>query len=318
GGGFGGGGRQGGGGGFGGGGLGGGAGGQNANLPEGVNQIIALQADNSLLIQATPEAYLRLKEIVKNIDVLPRQVQIKVEFITASVNDIDQFGINFSLVPYPGVSGSSTLINTSVPTYSVGVISGNLVAQIQGALSKGRGKVIQSPTITTTNNTEARIEVQRQIPYTTSQTIIPNSGNTITTTTPQFLTLSTNLDVTPRINNDDTVTLFLTPQIETPGDIPTNGGPPATTRQRIQTLRTIRSGDTMVLGGLITDTESYSQSRIPILSDLPIIGNLFRNRGKNVSNAELLIFVTPTILDANGYATVTGGNSAAISGSVTP
>ncbi|BDI31254.1 hypothetical protein CCAX7_33050 [Capsulimonas corticalis] len=311
----------GGGGGFGGGGRGGigggGLGGQNgaAQLPEGVNKIIALQADNSLLIQATPEAYQRIREIVKNIDIAPRQVQIKVEFITAQVNDVDQFGINFDFLPYPGISADAPLGTGKASSYGISIASGNLVAELRANLSNGRSKTIQSPVITTTNNVQATIFQNQQIPYTTSTNIVGNNTNTTNTTT-QFLQVTTQLSVTPRINNDDTVTLALSPQISTPGAA-VAGSPPPVTTQGIQALRTIHSGETMVLGGLINNFDTSTSQRIPILSDLPIIGSLFRNRDKSVTNSELLIFVTPTILDYAGNATA-GAVGPNAPGSVTP
>ena len=92
------------------------------------------------------------------------------------------------------------------------------------------------------------------------------------------------------------------------------GGIPPTVSQEVTTLRTIRSGDTMVLGGLVRKQETQSSIRIPILADLPVLGGLFRTRNKQINDQELLIFVTPTIIgetndsetaNANGGQSVT-------------
>lgn len=290
-------------------------GGQTA-LPEGVDRIFALEGDNSLFIEATPDGFNRVRDIVKNLDIAPRQVQIKVEFVTASVTDVDAFGINFSLVPFPGIEVNNNqgaqANQTSIPQTYVSVASGNIVAELFASLVRTRGKVVQAPLITTTNNVTAQINIATQIPFITTTNIVGGNGNVTSNTAQNFLTLNTGLAVSPRINSDDTVTLNLSPRItDTTGQPALTGGPPPSITQSLNTLRTVHNGETMVLGGLVRKSESNSQSRIPFLGDLPIIGSLFRNRVNNVADTELLIFVTPTIINDNseGPATAAGLNT---------
>jgi len=292
-----------------------------AALPNGVARIFALQSNNSLLIEATPEGYNTVKQIVKILDIAPRQVQIKVEFVTASVADVDNLGINFDLVPYPGLElatkqGDSTISSAAPPTF-LQYATGNIVAQLYQTLTRTRGKVVQAPLITTTNNVTATIQVNTQIPFFTT-TVVSNGGLNGGTSQGQqanFLQLQTGLTVTPRINSDDSVTLNLNPQItDTTGQSAVGGIPPTIT-QSVTTLRTVRSGDTMVLGGLVRKQETSSTQRIPILADLPILGNLFRTRSKQTNDQELLIFVTPTIIgESNDSATANanGGQSVTV------
>jgi len=292
-----------------------------AQLPDGVTKIFALQSNNSLLVYGTVEGYNQVKQVVKILDIKPRQVQIKVEFVTASVADVDNLGINFDLVPFPGIElaskqGDSTIVSNVAPTF-LQYATGNVVAQLFQTLTRSRGKVVQAPLITTTNNVTASIEVNTQIPFFTT-TVVNTGGNNNGTATGQqanFLQLQTGLTVTPRINSDDSVTLNLAPQItDTTGQSPVGGIPPTIT-QRVTTLRTVRSGDTMVLGGLVRKQETSSTQRIPILADLPILGNLFRTRSKQTNDQELLIFVTPTIIgESNDSATANanGGQSVTV------
>ncbi len=285
-------------------------------LPEGVDRIFALQGDNSLFIEATPDGFNRVRDIVKNLDIAPRQVQIKVEFVTASVNDVDAFGINFSLVPYPGIevnNNQGTQANeSSIPQTYVQVAAGNIVAQLFSSLVRTRGKVVQAPLITTTNNVTAQIQITTQIPFITTTNVVGGNGTVTSNTSQNFLPISTGLAVQPRINSDDTITLNLQPQISDVSGPPSlSGGPPPTITQNLTTLRTVRNGETMVLGGLVRKSDNNSQSRIPFFSDLPIIGSLFRNRVTNNSDSELLIFVTPTIINdqPEGPATAAGLNT---------
>ncbi len=293
-------------------------------LPPGVTRMLALQSNNTIVIEATPDGYNLVKQIVKYLDVAPRQVQVKVEFVTASVTDVDALGVNFDLVPYPGLEvassqGSGTfggVFNGLNPTF-LQYATGNIAAQLFQTLTRTRGKVVQAPIITTTNNVTATIQVNTQIPFLTTS-VVSNGGVAGGTTQGQqqnFLTLTTGLTITPRINSDDSVTMNLAPQItDTTGQPSTNGVPP-TVQQTLTTLRTVRSGDTMVLGGLVRKQESSSSQRIPILSDIPILGGLFRTRNKQVNDQELLIFVTPTIInDTNdsGTANASGGQNISV------
>ena len=286
--------------------------GAQGQLPQGVEKIFALQSNNSLLVFATPDGYNLVKQIVKILDVAPRQVEIKVEFVTASVTDVDALGINFDLVPYPGLEVSSGqgsgqfggTISGIQPTF-LQYATGNIAAQLFQTLTRTRGKVVEAPLITTTNNVEARIQVVTQIPFFTTGVVSNGgvAGGTTQTSQANFLPLTTGLDITPRINSDDSVTMNLQPQITDTTGQPSVGGIPPTVQQFLTTLRTVRSGDTMVLGGLVRKQESASTQRIPILADIPYLGGLFRTRNKQINDQELLIFVTPTIIsDTNDSA----------------
>ncbi len=286
-----------------------------------MERIYALQSNNSLLVRATPEGFNELRRLVKILDIAPRQVQVKVEFVTASVTDVDNLGVNFDLVPYPGLEfgttqGNSTLVTGVQPTF-LQYATGNIVAQLYQTLTRTRGKVVQAPLITTTNNVQATIQISTQIPFFTSSTVSTGglNNNTFNNQQANFLQLQTFLTITPRINSDDSVTMNLAPQItDTTGQAAVGGIPPTIT-QNVTTLRTVRSGDTMVLGGLVRKQETASSQRIPILSDIPILGGLFRTRNKQVNDQELLIFVTPTIIgESNDSATANanGGQSVTV------
>jgi general secretion pathway protein D len=300
-----------------------GAQGRGAALPEGVNKIYALQSNNSLLVQATPDGYNLVKQLVKILDIAPRQVEIKVEFVTASVTDVDNLGVNFDLVPYPGLElatsqgsgqygGTATGIGPTFLQYA----TGNIVAQLFQTLVRTRGKVVQAPLVTTTNNYPATINISTTVPFITT-TVVGNgglNGGTTQGSNVNFLPITSGLVIQPRINSDDSVTMNLAPQIQdVTGQVV--GGVPTTITQSLTTLRTVRSGDTMVLGGLVRKQETSSSQRIPILSDIPILGGLFRTRNKQVNDQELLIFVTPTIIgesnDSN-TANANGGQSVTV------
>jgi general secretion pathway protein D len=298
--------QQGGGGGFGnvGGGQGGGQGGaqNSASLrPDGIKSIISDEQDNSLLVQGDADGIQQLRNIIQLLDVPAKQVQIKAEFITASVATVNQFGINFQLVPAPNLSTSftgSTVAGSSVVEFS----QGNLVAEMQAQLSVDDSKVVSAPLITTTNNTAATIQFNEQIPYVTSTTSVNGAGGNATTSGVAFLAVSSGLTVTPQINGDNSVTMILNLPSTTTNPSADASLPPTTTTQVVHTIRTVANGETMVIGGLVSKNDSNARVSVPFLGTLPIIGSLFRTRNINDANTELLIFITPTVLPYPGQS----------------
>ena len=291
--------------------------------PQGIDSIIANEQDNSLIVRGTPEGITELKQIIGFLDRAPRQVQIKVEFITTDVSNIDQFGINWEFLPFSNVAagfnggGAATgVTGTSFLTFA----QGNVATQLLATLTTTNSKVVASPIITTTNNVRGRIDFSSEIPYTTSSTVAQGSGNAISNTSVNFLTLNNFLEITPRINGDDSISLSLNPTLTAVSGAAISGGAPPTTQQSVNTYRTVANGETMVIGGLVQKNVTNGHSYIPFLSQLPIIGSIFRTRNLSVSDSELLIFVTPTILPPIGSGeaqTPTEAGSAPSSGDST-
>ncbi len=301
-----------------------GANGQTSSLrPQGIDSIAANEQDNSLIVRGTPEGITELKQIIGFLDRAPRQVQIKVEYITTQVTDLDQFGINWEFLPssnvatgFNGGGAASGLPGSSYLTFA----QGNVATQLLATLTSGHSKVVSAPIITTTNNTPASFNFSTQVPFQTQSTVAQGSGNAISSTSVTILTIPNSLTITPRINGDDSVSLLLQPQLTSITAAGSASLPPTTSTQTVSTYRTVANGETMVVGGLVTKSISNQQTRIPFLSQLPIIGSIFRTRNTNENDSELLIFVTPTVLPPIGSGlaqTPTEGGNAPSSGDST-
>jgi type IV pilus assembly protein PilQ len=172
---------------------------------------------------------------------------------------------------------------------SLGNILGNfsLDAALTALERQGRGRIISTPKITTQNNQLATIRQGQQIPIQTT------ANNTVTV---QFKDATLTLNVTPQITEAGTVILNLEVNNDS-ADFANrvNGIPPINT-QSAKTQVLVRDGATAVIGGIYQSTETTSQQRTPFLGDLPLLGLLFRNRGMNTGNQELLLFITPRII----------------------
>lgn len=298
-----------GGGGFGGGGQPGGGGGANGGgtrlqggqglVPAGIDSITYDPSDNSFIVVGTDDAIRQLRQVIDLFDTAPKQVEIKVEFITTSTSVSKSFGFDWQYsrgAIFTGVN-PGTFARTGDPIF-INYSTGNLVTRLRAQLLDGEGKVVTAPIVRTFNNQTAAVVQQIQTTY-----FVPNitgsAGGNIVTYQPQTLPINTALIVRPRINDDGYVTMSLTPQISDLGQVrraPDGQEVPDVLTQFVSVSTRVRDNDTIVLGGLNRTQTFSNNNRFPILSDLPIVGQFFRSTRQERNDQELLIFVTPHII----------------------
>ncbi|MDW8291175.1 MAG: secretin N-terminal domain-containing protein, partial [Armatimonadota bacterium] len=286
-------------------GIGGAAGGLLQLTPDA--RIIAVDVDNSLIVIGTDEDIETIRRFIRLLDVAPRQVEIKAEFVTVKVSEVQQFGIDWLVQQLNTQAGN--VPGTFAPGGNIFIrySAGNLTAELRTALSNSRGRVIQAPVITTLNNTPGSIFVQTQVPFVTTVFTTPGQGQVIQGSQVNYVPVVSGMTVTPRINGDGTITLFIPLQLsDITGSVRAPDGStfPIINSQAVFTTRRVPSGQTVVLGGFIRRSEDRSVAKFPILGDLPWIGHLFRSTNFSQDDTELLIFLTPRILEEAGAPTV--------------
>ena len=153
--------------------------------------------------------------------------------------------------------------------------------------SSGKGKIISSPKVVTTDNKEATIEQGTQIPYST----VSASGTNV-----QFIDAVLSLKVTPHITPDGRVSMKVDVKNDSQGDVAPGSNTPSINKKKATTEVLIRDGETTVIGGILQITRNESTSGLPWLSKIPVLGYLFRTNRNSTQNRELLIFITPRIL----------------------
>jgi len=197
-------------------------------------------------------------------------------------------GVNFPASP---VSGQLSGI-------SFGLISDNvrLNAMLSMLASKGLTKLLSNPKVTTLNNQEARILVGERVPYVQQTTQLGTASGGVSSEV-QWLEVGIKLTVTPTINADRQITLKVFPQVSLLSRV-TAAGPVVGTREA-QTTVMIKDNETVVIGGLIREEDIKSAAQVPLLGDIPIIGQLFKRKYDSKERSELLVFITPHIVDAS-------------------
>jgi len=283
--------------------------------PKGIGTIVSIDAQNALLVYGTADGVSQLRQIIDFLDRPIRQVEIEAQFVDVGTTDAKAFGMSISsrhigddnaissnLGTIPSVDGGSSLTARF----------GSYQATLRALVSNKKARIVNSPRVTTLNNLTAYLFSATSTPIVLSSSTTGIGGQVGSQQNAFFLTTSIGLVVTPTINNDDTITVFLTPQVQVQTPVQTTntsvGGDdddnnnntassiPAFTSQYLTTVATVKDGDTIVLGGLRTKNVSYTENGIPILSKIPIIGNLFKSKQKNDDDRELVIFLTARIL----------------------
>lgn len=286
---------------------------QNRLVPDGIDTIFPYQEDNSLLVRGEPDAIDELKNIIALLDVPVKQVSIKAEFVTVTDQDVSAFGLNWSTSVLNSnvatdIGGTGT---TAGPTITMNIAQGNISATLTALRQKDRAHTILAPLISTLNNVPAQIQTSEQYPI--FQSAISQGsvgGGNISTSNVTYLQSQTGLTVLPRINRDGSVTVQLQPQVSQFNGFvqgPNSQSAPIVVQQQLSTIRRVKSGESIVLGGLETKSDAKTSRGIPFLEDLPFIGKLFRSQDNQLNDSQLLIFLTPTIVNEETGAQVSQG-----------
>jgi general secretion pathway protein D len=205
----------------------------------------------------------------------------------------------------PGIAGSSTISSSTVgtgATVAIGRVVNNGVsfaALIQALRSDGSSNIISTPSLITMNNEEAEVKVTQEIPLITGS--FSNTTQSVSGTSSPFQTIQreevgTILKVTPHINEGNSVQLKIEQEDSSPGAKITDSADISTNKRSIKTTVLIEDGGIIVLGGLMSDTVTESEDRVPGLGAIPIIGNLFKSRSGSRQKKNLVVFIRPRIM----------------------
>jgi type IV pilus assembly protein PilQ len=275
---------------------------------------------NTLFVQDTPRHLEEVQRIINRVDIPVKQVMIESRLVLADEKFGKTLGARFGIQKQEtsrrtsaatsgtvsesqdlatGVSivGDNKDLNSNLPVAGAfGTLGFSLFRLPAGFLlnlelsaleTDNRGKVVSSPRVTTANQQKAIIEQGTQIPY------LEASSSGAATIAFKEATLS--LAVTPQITPDNKIIMDLEVKKDRVGTI--FAGVPSIDTQRVQTQVLVANGETAVLGGIYEQTERTDIDKVPLFGDLPFVGNLFKRTTKSNNKTELLIFITPKVLD---------------------
>lgn len=285
-----------------------GAGVVTTQLASGV-RVMADQINNTLLIHASAAEYERIVATLRRLDIQRAQVLIEASIVEVTLGDGLQYGLQWTFNGgTAGRSGIGVLGNPATATpgatsssFTYSLINGsNVVAVLSALANKSLVKVMSSPSLMVLDNHTAAIQVGTQQPVNTGNTVLSNgSANPYVTTNIQYKDTGVMLGVTPSVSAGDLVTLDIDQIVTDIGPDSTSAatvGYPTFMQRQINSKVAVRSGETLVLGGLIKDSASSGKSGLPILSSIPVLGALFGQHKSAAERTELLVILTPRVL----------------------
>jgi general secretion pathway protein D len=284
-----------------------------ANLGE--VKVIADEPNNSLIIVATAQDYAVVQRIIKRLDVMPLQVLIDATIVEVTLSDKLKYGIKWFLQHQNGGDNAASSggfdLTQAASNLAVGAATGgfgyafvsnsdDIRAVLEAKASDNKTNVISAPSLMVLNNHEASIQVGKQVPILSSQstnTSSANSNGTVVTNTIQMRDTGITLNIKPRVNANGLVIMEIDQKADDVLSTTTNGiNSPSFQQRQIKSSVAVQSGQTIVLGGLISEKNTHDKNGVPWLYKLPLIGALFGETTKNKERTELVILITPRVV----------------------
>ncbi|HEX4081183.1 MAG TPA: type II secretion system secretin GspD [Rhizomicrobium sp.] len=277
------------------------------------------ESNNALVILATPREYAVIQDALRQLDVAPLQVLLEAAIAEVTLTNNTQFGFQYFFQPNStnnststftltngsttttpsGQNGLSVPLVASLPGFSYMFSNGNSLSAVLSAIaSVTHVEVLSAPEVLVLNNQTAKLDVGDQVPIVTA-----TATSTIDTDAPevnsvQYLSTGVILTVTPRVNKGGMVMMDIDQQVAEPTTTTTSSINSPTIQQReITSSVAVADGETIALGGLFSNQVSTSKSGIPWLQDIPYLGHLFTDTSDSVSRDELMVLITPHVVD---------------------
>ena len=269
-------------------------------------KVVSDSYNNSLLIYASSYEFAKIEKILKKLDVTATQVLIEASIVEVTLTDDLQYGLEWTFQNGIGNDyfGAGALNLSQGPigplspgfSYSVTNKAGAVRAVLNALAEKSLVNVISTPSVMVLDNHTAAIHVGDQQPIQSRQ-VVTDGG--VSQTSIEYKDTGVKLEVTPSVNDGGLVTLSVVQSVTDVGPVDTATQQRSFLERNVSSKVAIRDGESVVLGGLIRNNTSTGKSGIPLLMDIPILGNLFSTTADVSARTELLIFITPRVLESD-------------------
>ena len=277
-------------------------------------RIVPDPATNSLIIYGTVQEFQNIRNILRELDAIPRQVLIEAMVLQVDLSDTETFGVDYQIMRKSGLeifdnklSSQGTLLSGAIAAFAKGgglsgVIGTNdsLRAFIVALMTDSRVKLLSSPSVLAADNRPARIQVGSEEPIPTGTINAATGGTTpSSSTTIQYRNTGRILTIIPQVNSKGLVNLQIKAEVSARGDdVPFGSGEtfPSFNTQDAETTAVVHDGETLVIGGLIGERKSRTRSGIPYLMDIPVVGRFFGTTSDETRRTELIMLITPHVI----------------------
>ena len=274
-------------------------------------RIVADDTSNAIIAWATEVEHQEIAGLIRRLDATPTQVLLEATIAEVSLNDELDFGVrwffesgNFSFAFSDLATGA---VNSSFPGFSFLFDGGSAQVALNALSSVTDVNVVSSPSLLVLDNREAELRVGDQVPVATQSAVDVSDPNAPVVNSIDFRDTGVILKIRPRVGESGRVIMDIEQEVSDVVTTTTSGIDSPTIAQRLlRTSVAVNSGQTLALGGLIQDRSSLLQTKVPLLGDVPVVGELFKSKEDDIDRSELLILITPRVIrDANEARRVT-------------
>ncbi len=291
---------------------------QGSSVVAGKVRISADKATNSLIIIADKEDYMVLEDVIKKLDIPRSMVYIEALIMEVDMNKSLNIGIDWTAFGQASLGGKETLVGggfasgfaapadllkggltlgmITEPLTIAGVTVSNITAIINAVSTDDDFRILSTPQILTTDNEEARITVGENRPFQTRSTTDVSGG---TFESFEYRDVGKTLKITPHVTEGRLVRMQINLEVTSinrAATLTTSSTLPVTLKRTVDTTVIVEDEQTVVIGGLIDDSTTVNENKVPVLGDIPILGWLFRNRSEETIKTNLYIFITPRVI----------------------
>ncbi len=278
-------------------------------------RIIPNPYDNTLLVQGTPQDWEQIRHLLEQLDVPPRQVLIDAKIYEIDLNGDLTFGVESFLqkrgaangtVPAQQLLGTGGSAGISLTAGTLVGQSRQLLAFLQANETSSKTKVLSAPSVIATDSIPASITVGDSVPTVSSfaSSNVQQNGNSLFTNSVSNASTGIGLNILARINPSGVVTMIINQNVTAPipNPLSSSGGAgstidsPSFSQRNVSTQVTVEDGDTVAIGGIITENYTESVTGIPFLDRLPYIGFAFGQKNTTRQRTELIVFLTPRVI----------------------
>jgi general secretion pathway protein D len=263
--------------------------------------VVADIENNALLISATAREYKRIEQILRQLDVMPTQVMIEAVIAEVRLSDELKFGVRWAVESGKfrfNLSDAVTgFAGASLPGAAWSFVSSDLQVTLNALASITDVNIVSSPNIMALNNQKASLQVGDQVPIVTQQATGVVTANAPVVNSVTLKDTGIILTVTPRVNASGRVLLDIDQEVSNVVKTTTSGIDSPTIQQRkLSTKVIVNDGESIALGGLIQERNTLDRGQVPIVGDVPFLGNLFKNKTDTIARTELIIFIRPHVV----------------------
>ena len=265
-------------------------------------RIIAHIESNALLVFASSAEFAVISHAIQQLDVRPPQVLIEATIMEVTLNDRLSYGVQaFLKSTDPDYTlgffgGATAALAGAFPGFNFIFQEGDVEAVIDALRAVTDVSVLSQPQIVTVDNEEAVLQVGDEVPITVREVVDATTPDAPTISSIEYRQTGVILSVIPQINKSGDVTLDIRQEVTNAAQVEGSSSlTPILSRRAIETRVSARTGQTIVLGGLVSERKTDTRDRLPVLGDIPVIGEVFGTTDSVLAKTELIVFLTPTV-----------------------